>query len=325
MNGQPRLVDVVTLRGLVGFLLLSLNGLVFILTGKEALCAVSPRAEVVLVKGHEVPLLEVHPFVARFDGAAVAIHTEEVLERAEAYDGAGGVALLVGHTVTGDELPAFKVDVALKVLAPGILNGRLEGKHQYALHIHTAGKLVGGKGLAKAHLGIPQELGYAAVTGLLAHAEIRLGLVDRCKLFGTHCEVLGALALVTGAITNLQPCATHVIRRAAEPLATDILKSLGLKPFMHRVVHKRRTIGAHRAFGKHDLVRLALARLDDGELLGHALLDIDLGIADLKELGMVRVFVAVRVDRRVNLRTLGEEGTATHCCHPSPWDGSSTR
>ena len=280
MDGQPRLVDVVTLRGLVGLLLLSLDGLVFILTGKETLCAVSPRAEVILIERHQVPLLQVDPFVACFDGA-VLVHTEEVLEGAEAHNGTRWVALIVGPGITGDELPAFKVDVAFKIFAPGILHSRLEGEHQYALHVHSLGKLVGGKSLAKAHLGIPQELGYAAVTGLLAHAEIRLGLVDRCKLFGTHGKVLGALALVTGAITNLQPCATHIIRRAAEPLAADILKSLGLKPFMHRMVHKRGSIGAHRAFGKHDLVRLALTRLDHGELLGNALLDIDLGIADL--------------------------------------------
>jgi hypothetical protein len=40
---------------------------------------------------------------------------------------------------------------------PGILNGRLEGDNQHALGAQLLRQLVGGEGLAEAHLGVPQK------------------------------------------------------------------------------------------------------------------------------------------------------------------------
>ena len=87
---------------------------------------------------------------------------------------------------------------------------------------------------------------------------------------------------------------------------------------MDRVIHKGGAVRAHGALGEDNLVWLALARLDDGELLGHAFLDVDFRIADLEEIGVIRVFVAICVDGRTDLRARGEEGIATHHRHPGP-------
>ena len=60
---------------------------------------------------------------------------------------------------------------------------------------------------------------------------------------------------------------------------------------------------------------LPLARLDDGELLRHASLNVDLRIADLEEVRVVRILVAIRVDGGADLRARGEEGgESIHCC-----------
>ena len=53
------------------------------------------------------------------------------------------------------ELPALEVLVRQEVFLPSRLDGRLEGQHQHLRPPHLAGKLIGGEGLAEAHLGIP--------------------------------------------------------------------------------------------------------------------------------------------------------------------------
>ena len=128
--------------------------------------------------------------------------------------------------------------MALQVLTPGILHGGLEGEHEHTLHVHAARELVGGEGLAEAHLGVPEELGRVAVAGLLAGTEVRLRLVDGIELLGAHGEVLGALALIAGAVANLQPGVANVGRCAAEPFAAYVLKAVGGKALVDSVIHE---------------------------------------------------------------------------------------
>ena len=266
----------------------------------------------VLVEGHEVPVLEVDPLVAGLDAAGLAVHAQEVLEAAEAHDGARRVALLVGPPVAGDELPALEVDMALQVLLPGGLDGGLEGEDEHAPHAHALGELVGGERLAEAHLGVPQELGLVVAAGLEAALEVGLRLLHGGTLLGAHLEVLGTLALVVGPIADLEPRVAHVVGCAAVPLAADVLESVALQAPVDVVVHERGAVGSHGALGEDDLVGLALAGLDHRELLRHAPFDIAPRVADLEQPRVVGIHVAVGVDGRVDVWALGEVGMTVH-------------
>ena len=65
----------------------------------------------VLVENNQVPVRSVNPFVFTFN-AAVLIHAEVVLERAEAHDGEFMVGGFIGQLRRAAyKLPALKIDV----------------------------------------------------------------------------------------------------------------------------------------------------------------------------------------------------------------------
>ena len=311
LNGQPGLVEGVAadLRRRV----VNVVEAVVVLPGEELLRGVAPGSEVVLVEDHEVPVLEVDPLVARLDAPGLSIHPQVVLERAKAHDGPRRVALLVAVRVARDELPPVKVDVTLEVGLPRVLDRGLEGQHEHATHVHPLGELVGGKGLAKAHLGVPEELGRVVASRKLAAPEVRHGLLDGVALLGAHPKVLGATILVVAAVADLEPGVAHVIDRAAEPLSSNVLDAVGPQPPMEVMIREGRAVGAHRGLREHDLVRLSLPRLNHRELLGHAPLDVVLREADLEQARMLDIDVTIGVDLRVNVGTLREEGGVSHC------------
>ena len=298
-----------------GLLLVLLDGV------EELLGGVAPGAEVVLVEDDEVPVLEAHPLVLRLD-VAVGVAAQIVLERAEAHDGARGVAVLVLVAVAADELPALEVDVALEVLLPGALDRRLEGEHEHSAHAHGLGELVGREGLAEAHLGVPEELG-RALGALGAHGlEVLARAADGLGLLRAHGEVLVALLGVVGAVAHGDPSGANVVCCAAVPLALlaalagDVLAPVALEPTVQVMVHEAGAVVAHGALGEDDVVGLALARLDHRELLGHAHLDRARGVADLENPRVVGVLVSVGVYRRMSVWALGEEVRASHRIHP---------
>ena len=303
--------------------------LVLVLGLEERLGVLVPRAEVVLVEDDEVPVLLAHPLVLRLD-APGAVAAQEVLEGAEADDRAGlvGRLVLLGDVRparllwAADELPSLEFDVRGEVLLPRRLDRRLEGEHEQAPEAHVLGELVGGVGLAEALLRVPEELGRARAALLLDGAEVGLGLVDGGLLLGPHPEGLRAPLDVLGAVAHSDVGGPHVVHGAAEPLGllpvavAQALEAVLLEVGVHLVVQKHGAVVAHGGRGEHDLVGL-LAGLERRVVLVHALLDGAPGVADLEqplELAVVRL--AVGVDDRLDVRSLGEEVVSGHQSSP---------
>ena len=77
---------------------------------------------------------------------------------------------------------------------PCVLHGRLERHHEDALSSHALGELVGGEGLAKTHLRVPQEARHSVGVFCPDRLEIADGLVHRTRLLRSHPESLVVVA-----------------------------------------------------------------------------------------------------------------------------------
>ena len=250
------------------------------------------------------------PLVAGLDASRLLVVAKEVLERAKADDRLGGVAILVLDAIARDELPAFEVDVSEEVLLPGVFDRRLEGEHKNAVKPHVTCELVGGKGLAKAHLCVPKKLW--ALDALSFHfLEVFRGATDGCLLLWSHGKVSDVLLAVVLPVADFEPSVAHVIGGTAIPFATNAFELVGSEPFMDLMVLEGRTVRPHGRFGKHDFVRLALAWLDDRKLLCDALFGANGGETNLEKPLVVRVFVLVGIDFRMVVRASGE-GDGNH-------------
>ena len=109
----------------------------------SSLAVVAPRAEVVLVEHHQVPLHLVEPFVLRLDVPRL-VAAKQVLEGAEIDHRLPAADLRrVAVGVAGEVLPAVEVHVGFEVRLPSILDGRLESHHEHALGAELLGELVG--------------------------------------------------------------------------------------------------------------------------------------------------------------------------------------
>ena len=304
--------------------------LVLVILYEEALGVLVPGAEVVLVKDDKVPVLLAHPLVLRLYPAGPALAPQEVLEGAKAHDG----PLLVCHLEllryvrfarrlgTADELPALEVHVRGQVLLPRGLHGRLEGEDQHAPKAHVLGELVGGEGLAEAHLGVPQELGGARPALGGEGPEVLLRLVDRGLLLRPHLEVARAPLRVVHAIPHCDVGCPHVVNAAAEPLrvlAVAVAHALLAMPhqvLVHLVVREGRAVGPHCRLHEDDLVRF-LSRLQRGVVLVHALFDGARGVSHLEEaLELAVLWFAVGVDDWLAVWAWREELITWHCPHP---------
>ena len=92
----------------------------------------------VFIENDEVPVRGVDPLVIGLDASGLLVHAEEILEGTETHDGPRFIGFLVlliirqatGNCRTSDELPALKIHVGEKVLAPSGLYCRFEGKDQ---------------------------------------------------------------------------------------------------------------------------------------------------------------------------------------------------
>jgi hypothetical protein len=119
----------------------------------------------------------------------------------------------VAAGAAGHVLPAVEVHVRLQVRLPGILDGRLEGHHQHPLGAQLPGELVGGEGLAEAHLGVPEEARHGVHVLLPDGVEVGVGLVHRLGLLGAHGEGLVVRAAEALAAAQLGQHGLHVGRR----------------------------------------------------------------------------------------------------------------
>ena len=113
-----------------------------------------------------------------------------------------------------------------QILSPGGLHGGLESQDQHPLETHLFCQLVGGKGLAKAHFGVPQELGRAVGAFLVGGAVVGDGAVDCLRLFRAHGKGLGAVLHIVGVVAHGHNGGLYVLHRAAEPLTAHALHAL---------------------------------------------------------------------------------------------------
>ena len=314
LDGEPGLVERVACtryRRVIGIVYA-----LVIFGGEQAPCGVAPCTEVVFVEDHKVPCFVMHPLIAGLDASRLLVYAEVVLKRAKTYDRSRGVAILIEAHITCDELPALEIDMGLKVFLPRGFDCGLEGEHEYALHVHVTGELVGSKCLAKAHLRVPEKLGCAVLAGRLATAEVCLGLLDGGALLGAHGEALSATTLVVLTVAHLEPGIAYIIDGAAKPLTALVDDAVREKALMDVVIHEGGAIVSHSRFGEDDFIRLSLAGLDHGELLRHAAFDVMLREANLEEAPMFGEDVLVSVDLRMDIRSLGEEAADCHRITP---------
>ena len=121
---------------------------------------------VVFVEDDNVPVDHVNPLVFHLDTSGLVL-AQIVLERAETDDGARVVCLFVRQfRGARDKLPTLEVHMCLQVFLPSTLYGGLEGQHEDALPLHLPGQLIGGEGLAEAHLAVPKIVRFLPVSRL---------------------------------------------------------------------------------------------------------------------------------------------------------------
>ncbi len=220
----------------------------------------------------------------------------------------GGVA--VG--VAGKVLPAVEVHVGFKVGLPRILDRGLEGHHQHPLGAELLGQLVGGEGLAEAHLRVPEEARDGVHVLRPDRMEVVVRLVHGLGLLPAHREglVMRAGELLAGA--EFGEHGLHIGDRAAHPFQFGVLEALPDERRAHLVIGEERAIVTLGG-----LVQLDLVVLDGGglELLGDALLHVARGLPHLEE-ALVRLVVnGVGVDARPGFRLGCEDfldGRFTH-------------
>ena len=111
-----------------------------------------------------------------------------------------------------------------QVIAPRVFHGRLKGEHQHTLSPHAFGELVGGEGLAEAHLGVPQVV-TGAVGLLFVHpGEVVGGLSHRLRLLIAHLVIEVAHSLdVRIAMAHGHVCRLCLAQGTAAPLADEFL------------------------------------------------------------------------------------------------------
>src|SRR5579871_1735956 len=91
--------------------------------------------------------------------------------------------------------------MTFKVGLPRVLDRRLEGQHEQSLRAELLCELVGGEGLAKTHLRVPEKARYGVLTLCPYRLKVIEGLVDRLTLFAPHREIqiMRACELLPGA------------------------------------------------------------------------------------------------------------------------------
>ena len=316
---QPRFIVGVT--GIVFGKVLFVGILVLL---EQLFCAVLPCAEVVLIENDEVPVRGVDPLVIGLDAAGLLVHAKEILKRAEADDGPGfirlSVLLIVCQTAGDgrpcDELPAFKIHVRQQIFTPCGLHRRFEGEDQHTLHAHFLCQLIGRKGLAEAHLGVPQEFRRSAAAFLIGRFEILHGHIHGVFLLRTHGEGLCTLLNIFRTGLNGHNSGLHVVQRAFEPLVAvlngvQLLFALCFQNGVDVMVSEAAAVIFHGG----PLAENAVRHGGGMDLFFYAGLNVTLGIADL-DIALMggHTYEFIGIYRRVRFWPLREE---FHFCHYS--------
>ena len=213
--------------------------------------------------------------------------------------------------ITGYELPPLKINVRQQVFLPGMSHSRLEREHQHAPPSHAPRQLIRSKGLAEAHLAVPEEMRHAlAFTPVTV--EIGCRLVYSRLLLRAHTESLVASPCRVFALSHCHYCSLDLLGSAAKPLALHVPAAHLRQLAMNLMVHKRGPILPHGTL-LHQYAVWRFARPDDVILLAHTLLHTNCGIAHLQQsfqLWVILIFISINHRNRLRLRR-----EIIVCCH----------
>ena len=260
----------------------------------------------VLIEDDAVPIEAVNPLVLGLDAAGGSILAQVILERAEVDKRPRLVRLLIAQPVAAEKLPTGEVGMVFQIGLPRGLHGRFEGQNQHAPPAHALGQLVGGKGLAEAHLGVPQEVGRLVRLLLVEGLKVFGRLGHRLGLLRPHDEVERAILGLRSSLAQGQHRRPHLGHVALEPLPVGIADAPLPQLGMHVAVGEGRAVVAHGRLLQHDAVGRRPG-FDDGILLGHPVADVDGGVTHLEQPVVLRIGVPVGVDFRLAYRPRGEE------------------
>ena len=129
--------------------------------------------------------------------------------------------------------------------------------------------------------------------------EVVVGHLHGTRLLVAHREVEGALGLHLAAVLHGHIGRLHIVERAAEPLASSVLKAVAPQAFMHGVVAKMVAAAVGIESGSVPFQFIGLAWRDDRMLLIDA--DVDIlahGVANLQLPREMDVAVSVDLWRK---------------------------
>lgn len=221
-----------------------------------------------------------------------------------------------GDGGAGDELPALEIHVRQQVLTPCGLHRRFEGEDQHTLHAHFLCKLIGRKGLAEAHLGVPQEFRCSAAAFLIGRFEIPHRHVNGKFLFRTHGEGLCAVLVILRTGLHSHNSCFDISYGAFEPLVpvltgVQLLFALRLQNGVDLVIGEAATVRFHSGPLAEDAIRHGGGM----DLLLDTGLHVSLGITNL-DIALMggHAYEFISVYRRVRIWPLREK---LHFCHYS--------
>ena len=204
-----------------------------------------------------------------------------------------------------------------QVFLPGRFHGRLEGQNQHLFKAHALGQLIGRKGFAKTHFGIPQELWGAVGKIFFCGGKIFNGFINGLFLFGAHGKGLGAVFNIGCAGFDGYNGSFDILCGAAKPFAADVVDLFLAQNMVNVMVGKAGAVIAHGGFSQDDFIRHHAVRAFGGVLLRHALFHIFFGIAHLQQTLVLRVAVGIGIDHRVRFGALGKELVICHYSSPA--------
>jgi hypothetical protein len=248
------------------------------------------------------------------------VAAQQVLEGAEIDDRLAPADLArVAVGIAREILPPVEIHVGFQVGLPGIFDGGLEGDHEHAFGAQLLGELVGGEGLAKAHLGVPKEARHGVHILLPDGMEVGVRLVYGLGLLAAHGEGRMMRAGEVLARAQLGEHGFYVRHRAAHPFQFDLLESLVRECGAHLVVAEEGSVLPHGGRVEFDTVVLDGGGL---ELFFDALLYVAGGLAHLEQSLVCFVVNRVGVDARLGFRLGGEDFLDGFSHHALPSDES---
>ncbi|OQB94360.1 MAG: hypothetical protein BWX84_00219 [Verrucomicrobia bacterium ADurb.Bin118] len=244
------------------------------------------------------------PFILGLDVPSL-VAAQQILERPEINERlAGGNLRRIAPGMARQVLPAVEIHMGFEIRLPRIFHGGLEGDHEHALRAEFLRQLVGGEGLAEAHLGVPEEARHGVHVFLPDGMEIGVRLVHSGALLGAQGKILiaGARDWLSRAERNQHRF--YVLDRAAHPFQFRLIEPPANQSGPHFVIGEECPVVARGGLVQHDGVVLDVGGL---ELLGHAPLHVARGLPDLEQARVRLIRNRVGVDARARLRLRRED------------------